>query len=272
MATKKPVSTALVKWEEEMAKAAAKGAKAEKNVGSFKAIKTRGGILTVDDVAVKNNELRAIVLLGVHTNTFYTTDFDSDNPVPPDCYAFGDVELEDPESEMKPHEEAEDPQCESCAECPNNVMGSAAKGKGKACKNTRRLAIITEDALEDPASLLAAEVRTMNVPVMSVKGWAAYVKQIAEDMKRPPWGVVTKIKLVPDPKSQFKVTFAFEELVPFTGELYEAMQKKLNLVKPQMVAPFPKAEEKPVAPPRNGRGAAPAKKVAMKQAPRKAKY
>jgi hypothetical protein len=276
MATKKPVPTAkpaakqsgtraLTLWEQKMADAADKSAKQEKNVSGLRGISTKGGILTVDEQAVPGNELDVVVLVAVHENQYHDKPYDPNVAQIPACYAFSDPDSEDPEGEMAPHEESEDKQGDDnglCANCWANAMGSASQGRGKACKNVRRLALITADALESADDVKDTEVRVLKVPVTSVKGWALYVKNtLRDEMRRPYWGVVTTIKVVPDPKSQFKITFAFKELVDFDDALYDAVEKKIAGIKPQLTAPYVRMEEAPAPAPRgrpNGRAAAPA--------------
>lgn len=261
MATRKTApskSTALVPWEQEMADAASKHAGKEKAAGLSKAISTRGGVLSIDDNPIEGNEIRVIVLAAVHENQYFKGAYDPKTPQAPACYSFSDPEAAEPEDSMKPHEKSADPQGDAnglCAGCWANEFGSADIGKGKACKNVRRLAVITEDALEDADELSNAQVRMLKVPVMSVKNWANYVRQkLGEDVKRPCWGVVTTVRLVADPVSQFKVQFAFEELIQFDQALYTAMQKKVAEVQEQLVAPYPEYSEEEAKPQRGGRG------------------
>lgn len=257
MATKKTPSTAVVPWEQEMAARAIKAAKAEKVSGITKKLSTRGGILAIDDTPVEDNELRVIVVGSVHENQYYTEAFNPNVPTVPACYAFSDPEADNPEDGMAPHPEAETKQGDDnglCANCWANAMGSADVGRGKACKNIRRLAVVTEDALESAAALDEAEVRMLNVPVMSTKNWAKFVNTVADDLQRPYYGVVCLIKVVPDPKSQFQITFRFEELITFDSPLYDAMKRKVAAVNAQLVTPYPKqadlapAAQQPVRP------------------------
>lgn len=243
-AAKKSTSTALTLWEEEMAQAAIDQGSTEKTAGGFKSISLKGGILAIDDNAVEDNEMRVIVLASVHENQLYEDAYDPSSPSSPKCYAFGDNE-----DEMAPHEEAPDKQSDSCATCWANEWASADKGKGKACKNVRRLVCITEDALESGEALMEAEARMLKLPVMSVKNWSTYVKQtLTEEIKRPSWGVVTAVKVVPDAKSQFRVQFKFEELVNFTQETYDAMRKRATQARESAATAYPvfEEEEKPV--------------------------
>lgn len=261
MATAKKTSksTALVPWEQEMKAAAQRQSSVEKPVGLTKSISTRGGILSIDENAVPGNSLDVVVLVSVHENQMFDGPYNPNVPQVPTCYAFGDPESDEPEENMAPHEKAKSPQDSKCSSCWANEMGSADTGKGKACKNVRRVAVVTSDALDSVAELETAEVRTLKIPVMSVKNWANYVRtKLGDELERPTWGVVTTISVVPDAKSQFKINFAFKALVNFDQGLYDAMKSKIREVTPNMVAPYPELEEE--APParggRGGRGAA----------------
>lgn len=245
-AAKPSKSTAVVPWEAEMAARAQKAAAASKVQGLTKRISTRGGILSIDDTPVDDNELRVIVVGATPENQYYTSAYNPNQPTVPACYSFGDPEADSPEDTMAPHEEAEDKQGDDnglCANCWANKMGTADVGRGKACKNIYRLAVITEDALESAEDLRNAEVRMVNVPVMSVKNWTKYVNQINDDMQRPPEAVVTLLKVVPDAKSQFQIKFSFEELINFDADLWQAMKSKRDEVTKDLVAPYPKQED-----------------------------
>lgn len=250
-ASKKP-GTALMPWEDEMRNRAQRTAKAEAVTGLTKRLSTRGGILAIDETPLEDNELRVIIIGYVHENQYYTEAYNPNTPTVPSCYAFSEPDAEDPEGGMAPHEEAEGKQGDDnglCAACWANQMGSADVGRGKACKNIRRLAVITEDALESAEALRDAEVRMLNVPVMSVKNWSKFANAINDDMARPPEAVVCLIKVVPDAKSQFQITFKFEELINFDQELWDAMNKKRDEVNKELIAPYPKQADLAAAQP-----------------------
>lgn len=187
----KTTSTALTKWEDKFQAAAVK-AKAITGVIGGDFIGTQGGILTVDKVKVPNNTLNVIVLAHIFENGFYVGKFDPKNPQPPVCFALGDAE-----DAMKPHELSAEPQGEGagCAQCPWNQWNSADTGKGKACRNGRRLAVIAADSIEGDIS--KAKVRYLKIPPTSLTAWDGYVQQMADTLHRPPWALVTNIKCVP---------------------------------------------------------------------------
>lgn len=207
MATKKTTGTEVTKWDEELANIAKANAAGTK-VSRGKFISFSGGMMSYGGVKVPNDELRCIIIGHINHNAYYEGAYDADNKQPPSCYAFG----QEPE-DMAPHEAALDKQHDNCAECPMNQWKSDGK-KGKACKNTVRLAVIPEDSLENVDDLKKAEVVYISVSVTSVKNWNAYlVNTLLNDLGRPAWAVVTKVKRVPDTKSQFKIEFSMEELI-----------------------------------------------------------
>lgn len=272
MATKSKTSgTSVILWEAEMKAAAIKKASVEKSFEGGKRINIQGGLLTIDDELVEGNSLDVVILSSVHINEYYNTAYTPGTPTVPVCYAFGDESLEDPEGEMAPQDNVDDLQHAKCSDCWANQMGSADTGRGKACKNGRRLMVLTEDALADPEALAAAEERSINVPVMSVKAWAKYTKDVlAETMSRPCYGVVTTIRPVPDPKSQFKLTFTFKELINFDQALWDAMKLRVAAADKALCTPYPRQAEldaanvKPAAPARKGPTGKPAAKKAGK--------
>ena len=127
-----------------------------------------------------------------------------------------------------------------------NEWESGENGRGKACKNIRKFAAIPADEAED---LEEAEVRAFTIPVTSVKNWSRYVRTLA-DMGRPYWSVVTRVKVSPDKKSQFKVTFSFVEQVDFESNpelfpAYKAKRKELSDILQQPYVSVREEEEPP---------------------------
>lgn len=202
-------STALVSWEDKLAAYATEAASEESVIGG-KFISTKAGRLTIDKVPVAGNKLDVVVIAATTEYALYEGKFDPNNPQPPVCYAFGKDE-----QQMSPHEKATKPQHTDCASCPMNAWGSDPEGgKGKACKNTRRLAVIPADCINDPSKIGEIEEMYIKLPVLSVKNWAMYVNAVAAQYKRPPFAVLTSISTEPDAKAQFKVTFKALGIIP----------------------------------------------------------
>ena len=278
MATKKATAsktTALVKWDEELAKQAEVAAGMEANTGGGQFFSTKGGILSWQDAPLPNNQMAVVILDSVLENVYYEGRYDPDVPQGPVCFAFGRDE-----KTMAPHKivvEAGNQQCGAsglCAGCEMSEFGTAEVGKGKACRNTRRLGMIPAgtfnaagkfELIEDEEHFASTAVGFMKLPVTSVKGYASFVKQVAGALRRPPFGIVTKVKVVPDPKSQFKVVF--EPIMNLPDELMGAIMQRHEEVKSTIDFPYQPNDEEQAPPPKRGSRAA--QKPAAKRGARK---
>ena len=224
---------ALTRWDEKLAAEAQMATAAVASIGTGgNWISTRNGRLSYKSGEVPENKMSVIVIDYILENGWYSQPFDPDNPASPDCYAFGRDTRQ-----MKPHEKASNPQGDAngmCIGCEKNQYGSADRGKGKACANRIRLAMITEGDMEDIEN---AEVAYMKVPPTSQKAWAGYVNQIAGVLKKPPCAVVTEISVVPHPKTQFQVQFKLVQAIE-DGAALEALFAKKEQVEREIDFPY----------------------------------
>lgn len=279
MAIKKPAasktSTGLVKWDEELAKQAEVAAGMEANTGGGQFFSLKSGILSWQDAPLPNNQMAVVILDAVLENVFYEGKYDPDTPQGPVCFAFGREE-----KTLAPHQiviDGDNQQCGAsglCDGCEMNEWGSADTGRGKACRNTRRLALIPAgtfnqagkfELIDDVEHFESTAIGFMKLPVTSVKGYASFVKQVAGALRRPPFGIVTKVKVVPDAKSQFKVVF--EPIMNLPDELMGAIMKRHEEAESTIDFPYQPNEEEAAPPPKRGSRAA--QKPAAKRAARK---
>ena len=244
MAAKKQ-TTAVANYDEELAALAGKAATMTDTGGGGRFFSTQAGVLAFDGQPLPGNQMCIIVGAWCRENVFYEGAYDPENRAPPTCFAFGkdDKDLDEmgPPEEVDKHEEFEK-QSDLCADCPQNEWGSSPRGKGKACQNRRRLACLTAglykpqgrnqfelELIDDPEHFATTEEAFLKLPVMSGKGFDAYVREIAEQFDKPLFAVYTRVYLVPDQKSQFKVEF--ELIEPVDNALIPALldrYKKLN--------------------------------------------
>jgi hypothetical protein len=268
MAARKKTGKAIATWDEELAKAAEQAAEMEANAGGGQFFSTRGGILSWQDAPLPNNEMAVVVLDTIFENVFYEGDYDPEVPQGPTCFAFGRDE-----KELAPHSAVIElgwaQSLDGCHTCENNEWGSANKGKGKACRNTRRLAMIPAgnfdrdgklELFEDEDHYASTAIGFMKLPVTSVKGYASFVKQVAGALKRPPFGIVTRVSVVPDPKTQFKVLF--EPIMSLPDDIMGAVMQRVEEAKTVIDFPYQLEEEESAPPPR----AKTKKKTAVKKA------
>lgn len=217
-------------WQDRLAKFAVAAVAAEAAPsGSF--ITAKSGVLQFAGNAVAGNKLDVIVVDSIYENTYYTGKYDPDNPLSPVCFAFAHDD-----AELAPHEDSIEPQHATCKGCPQNEFGTADLGKGKACKNSRRIAVLpgSDLALD---TLETAEVAFMKLPVTSVKNWGNYVNTLATIDHRPPFAVVTTIAPVPDLKTQFKITFTKKALINDEGAL-DTLIKRMEAQQQTKTAPY----------------------------------
>lgn len=250
MATKKAATTtvakkgttAVISWQDELAKQAEEAAKMEQNTGGGQFFSLKNGILKWQDNPLPDNQMAVIIIDGIMENAYYTGDYDPATPQPPTCFAFGRSE-----EEMVPHDvvfKNGTQQSDKCSSCQWNEWGSAEKGRGKACKNGRRLALLgigTFDksgafSLHEELDIENSQVGYMRIPVTSIKGYAGYVKQLNAVLHRPPHGIITKVRVVSDEKDQFKVNF--EAIQPVPDEMMQAVMTKHNVTRQLIEFPY----------------------------------
>lgn len=283
MAKKPTTGTAVANYDEELAKLAGASATLTDSGGGGRFFSTRAGVLQFDDVALPGNQMCVIIAAWCLENVYYADDFDADNRTPPTCFAF--CKNPDEKDEMAPpdivdEEDVFERQSDECKTCPQNEWGSAAKGRGKACSNRRRLACLPAgtykpigrgggyelELIEDADHFRGADAAYLKIPVMSGKGFDAYVKDVADQLRKPLFAVYTRVYLTPDPKSQFKVNFELIEpvsndMIPTLLERYRKLHEEIDFP----YTPFQEDEEKKTP----ERSASASKKLTGKGGPRK---
>lgn len=244
-------SKAVATWDEELAKAAEVAAGMEANTGGGSFFSTRGGQLSWQDSPLPDNEMAVIILDHIFETVYYEGAYDPDTPQSPTAFAFGRDE-----KTLTWHENShEEFAGQLCSESWVTEWGSADTGKGKAARETRRLAMVpagqfnrdgTFELFEDPDHYAKTEIGFMKLPVTSVKGFGAFVKQVAGALKRPPFGVIARVAVVPDPKTQFKVTFEALEKAP--DDLISVIMERVEEAKETIDFPYQRDEEQEEAP------------------------
>ena len=105
-----------------------------------------------------NSIIVAILRINPGTSkAFYMEGFVEGENGKPDCFSSDGIRP-DPSSTNK--------QAKTCAACPHNAFGSASTGRGKACPDTKRMAVAQIDRLDDPILL--------RVPPTSIKNLGNY--------------------------------------------------------------------------------------------------
>lgn len=160
--------------------------------------------------------VRGVIVDFISANMHYPEEFDRDNPTPPDCFAMGRIP-----AQMAPDPKATKPQADSCKECPMNKFESG-KGKAKACKNTRQLAFMQENATED------SPIWLLTVPPGSIRYYDTYVSTTLRGRYAlPPIGVLTEVSMdtskdYASPRFKYLRSLADDELAGYYARKAEA--------------------------------------------------
>jgi hypothetical protein len=152
----------------------------------------------------------AIAVDFIHSQTWYDTPFDADNPHPPACHA-----LSITGDDMQPLAKSPSKQSEFCDGCPKNAWGSADVGRGKACAQQVKVALVAAGANE---TLSTAEMAILTVPPTSLKNWNNYVKSLAKSHGLPPFAFYTRFSFDEDAEHPV-LTFEIEREIDSVEDL-----------------------------------------------------
>ena len=180
---KKQVAKTDSDWEKQLAADAKEeyGEESKVSGGSISTLSTKDKRFSLGDDDL-GTEIDVVVADSAFEHAYYDRPYDEDNPTPPACFAIGKVE-----KDLKPHPDSPHPQNDNCHDCPLNEFESALLGKGKACKNKRRLALFAfgEEGLSTEQMVI------LPIAPTGLKNYAVYAKGVAAKFKRPTYSVVT---------------------------------------------------------------------------------
>jgi hypothetical protein len=143
---------------------------------SIKRISIKGSVfrMVVEGKEVAKNEERAmnVVVVGAapyNSRTFYKGTFQEGQAVgAPDCFS---------DNGITPSDRSTNKQSETCKNCPQNIDGSHSSGKGRACRFSRRLAVLLEnDQKGDVFQLTLPAQSIFGKPVEGKMPLEAYVR------------------------------------------------------------------------------------------------
>lgn len=129
---------------------------------NIKRISIKGAVfrMMVDGKEVAQNEERAmnVIIVGAaqhNSRTFYEGTFsEGQGAKMPDCFS---------DNGATPNPKSTAPQSASCKDCPQNVDGSHNSGKGRACRFSRRLAVVLENDQQ-------GDIFQLTLPAQSIFG------------------------------------------------------------------------------------------------------
>lgn len=245
------MGTEITTYKDKWQAMAARDSERLKASSGGKTIGTAGGILKLDDVEIPGNALCAVILDAAYVNSFYVNGWSPGDSVAPQCFA-----MSHEQSELAPHPSMEgedyfEPQHDKCQGCPQNEFGTARVGKGKACGNRIRLALVdagwfekvkgtrnewSAEIIEDEGHYKTKELVYLNVPPTSIKAYQKYVKKCADDYGRPTSGLITRIDIEPMGTGGFGL--AFETLEQFPDEYFPTLNARYEEAREAVIKPY----------------------------------
>lgn len=180
----------------------------------------------IDGQPIPNNKADIRILAAIGERAYYEDEYDADQTQVPVCYAL---------DSDKPHDESSSPQSAKCEDCEHNKWGSAARGRGKACREGARVIFTSANLPQENAPMITAKI-----PVTSLKSVTALTSRCS-DAGKLTGEFITEIKVVEDKKSFFKVHFELKELAkaPPIQVLLGLQNKAYQLA----MQPYPSLEE-----------------------------
>ena len=228
------------KWAERFTKIAESQRKHEKTSGQFFSIKA--GQLTFGGNPIAGNKMDVVVLESMHERVYYPDKYGTTDNTSPVCYAFSATG-----EDMAPHPESTKPQNATCKGCPHDKWGSSDNGKGKACKEGRRLSLISASELTSPSKVGDGVVGYLRIPVTSVRNFSTYVQGVVGGSSLPLFCFVTRVSVVPDPKTQVKVTFERVAAID-NDEVMDAVFNRATAEAENISFPYPRPNNEEAQP------------------------
>lgn len=208
-------NTALANYEEQLMQEM-QSVKASLSQPSSNKISTKGKMFTLPDGTTNPGPMQCVILDWISFNSYYEGVYDPQNPQAPVCWALNKVL-----DELGPSPNCPTPQAESCKACPKDQFGSS--GRGKACKNVRRLIVAAPDATLD------SPVMALEVSPGAIRAFDNYALDVQRTLNTLPIKVITSIGFDPN-KSYPSLTFTDPQLHDKLGVMMELRNKSQHLL------------------------------------------
>lgn len=177
------------------------------------------------------HKMKVIMLHPQFERVYYADSFDADKIVAPNCYSFDGV---------SPHPQASDPQNKTCEGCPQAEWKSDSRGKGKACREGLRVALLAGDKV-DATYLASAPIVMAKFSVLNSKIARGYLEELYETVGHPALAI-TELTCNPDPKTQLVNGFTMIDRAPAEGPVASAVASRIEEAQRLCLQPYPEGE------------------------------
>ena len=191
MARKKKTATkgkALVDIQKQLMADAEKEAESIGASGASTFLSTDGKSFSLGELDL-GETLTVVILDTCLENAYYDRPYSRGESSPPACFATGKAKYAD---DLIPDDESPDQQSDVCENCPHNEWGSAQNGKGKACRNSRRLALFAYD----DQGLQTDEMVMLRISPTGLARYNSFAKKVTQRLKKPTYAIVTELSFI----------------------------------------------------------------------------
>lgn len=211
----------LVSYDEMLAKLSGKAQheadrEANTGAGGIPWMTTTGKNFSIGEEEDFGDSIQCVVVGSAFLNAWYDAAYVPGTAGVPACYAVAESE-----EDLAPMDNAPKPQSPTCAECPKNEWDTGPNGKGKACGNRRKLAILLLSDLDEGV----VRPVMLSLPPTALKFWGLYVKAVNRQHKLPPSAVVTRFDFDSENPQPCPIP-TFEGIVPqeIMGSVFEYVE------------------------------------------------
>ena len=166
-------------------------------------ISLKGKTFTFPDGKTSPGPINAVILDRRNINAYYPGAYNPQKLEAPSCFA-----LAKKRDELTPSDNCSDPQSKGCEGCQWNEWGSApGGGRGKACKNQIRIAIVPPDAQPDTSPW------TIDLAPSSTAAFTNFVNSVKGQLGILP--LLVQVTVDFDPNADYpKIAFTKPEPLP----------------------------------------------------------
>jgi len=184
-------------------------------------ISLKGKVFSMPNGGTSPGPINAVILDWRSINVFYPGTYNAQKIETPVCFAVANNI-----GDLKPSPNCADPQSKECEGCKRNAWSSApGGGRGRACKNTIRVAIVPPDAKDDTVPW------TIDIAPTSTTAFNSMVYAIRDGMGMLPLQV--QLTLDFDANADYpKLTFASPEALPdeLVGLMFDLRKASQSLL------------------------------------------
>lgn len=171
-------------------------------------ISTKAAILAFGGTPMPDNLIDAVIVGVGFRSTLYLKPYNPQALELPTCFA-----MSDKSDNLTPHENVAEPMSGACKSCKYAAWKSVRlikpgdMGKGKACKESRRLVLLPANQLGSAKDVASAELAVLDIPPTSIANFSKLVNVLSLTVKLPTWAMVIRIAAKPHIKNQLELTF-----------------------------------------------------------------